>query len=261
MPLRSLIEPLRPVEQAARRVRDVVRYGGQYSRFMRDFVAFRALAARDERVLPLSVSWSDRHPCLHDRTADCDYDCHYTYHTAWAARILAETRPDEHIDVGSLLYFSTLISAFVPVRFFDIRATPIDVAGLDTGAVDLCRLPWPTNSVASLSSMHVVEHVGLGRYGDALQADGDLVAMSQLQRVLAPGGNLLFVVPVGRPRVCYNAHRVYSYEQIEAAFQGLTLRQFALIPDGHPTRLMTDADPTLVAEQSYGCGCFWWTKS
>ena len=79
--------------------------------------------------------------------------------------------------------------------------------------------------------MHVVEHVGLGRYGDPLDPDGDLKAMAELQRVLAAGGSLLFVVPVGKPKIMFNAHRIYSYEQILSYFNELELKQFALIPD------------------------------
>ncbi len=33
--------------------------------------------------------------------------------------------------------------------------------------------------------MHVVEHVGLGRYGDPLDPDGDLKAIAELKRVTA----------------------------------------------------------------------------
>jgi hypothetical protein len=64
--------------------------------------------------------------------------------------------------------------------------------------------------------MHVVEHVGLGRYGDPVDAEGDRKAMRELGRVVAPGGNLLFVVPVGRERVAFNAHRVYAWETVGA---------------------------------------------
>jgi SAM-dependent methyltransferase len=109
--------------------------------------------------------------------------------------------------------------------------------------------------------MHVVEHIGLGRYGDPLDPDGDMKAISELKRVLAPGGTLLFVTPVGRPRIMFNGHRIYSYEQIESAFAGLKLREFSLVPDnGHVAGIIENAAPALVKEQSYGCGCFWFTR-
>ena len=77
--------------------------------------------------------------------------------------------------------------------------------------------------------MHVVEHIGLGRYGDPVDYDGDLKAIAELQRVLAPGGNLFFVVPVGQPRIMFNAHRVYSLRtDFVEAFNTFELKEFSL---------------------------------
>ena len=36
------------------------------------------------------------------------------------------------------------------------------------------------NSVDSLSCMHVIEHIGLGRYGDPINAKGDELAAGEL---------------------------------------------------------------------------------
>lgn len=109
--------------------------------------------------------------------------------------------------------------------------------------------------------MHVIEHIGLGRYGDPLDYDGDLRAIRELRRVVKPKGNLLFVVPVGKPRIQFNAHRIYSYEQIMKEFGDFDLREFCLIPDSAQTGgLVINATPALVAAQQYGCGCFWLQK-
>jgi hypothetical protein len=109
--------------------------------------------------------------------------------------------------------------------------------------------------------MHVVEHVGLGRYGDSLNPAGDLKAMTELQRVIAPGGSLLLVVPVGKPKIMFNAHRIYSYEQILRYFSEIHLEEFALIPDRSDSRgIIYDASQELADAQDYGCGCFWFKK-
>ncbi|MFA5754591.1 MAG: DUF268 domain-containing protein [Patescibacteria group bacterium] len=126
-------------------------------------------------------------------------------------------------------------------------------------SVDLNRLPFSDNSVASLSCMHTVEHIGLGRYGDKIDPRGDLKAMAELARVLAPGGNLLLAVPVGQPRICFNAHRIYSFEQIVSSFPTLALREFTLISEKEKT-MIRPADPKLVKVERYGCGCFWFVK-
>ncbi len=94
-----------------------------------------------------------------------------------------------------------------------------------------------------------------------MDATGDLKAAGELTRVLAKGGQLLMVVPVGQPRVMFNAHRIYSYEHVLDMFSGLRLRQFALIPDDtSEPKLIMNAPAQTVLQQNYGCGCFWFEK-
>jgi len=110
--------------------------------------------------------------------------------------------------------------------------------------------------------MHVVEHIGLGRYGDPLDPEGDLKSIQELKRVLSLDGNLLFVVPVGRiSRIMFNAHRIYSYKQILSYFSELRLMEFDLIPDDtNAGGLIRNASPDMVDACTYGCGCFWFRK-
>jgi len=227
--------------------------------FRRDFRHFSQSALREDPRF--RVDWADRHPCFGEDTASMGFDRHYVYHTAWASRVLADTKPVIHADISSSLYFAAIASAFVPVKYYEFRAVPIKLSGLTSEAASLTELPFADQSIPSLSCMHAIEHVGLGRYGDAIDPLGDLQALGELQRVLAPGGNLLVVVPVGRARVCFNAHRVYSHAQIVAALPELTLAEFALIPDSDETGgLMMNPPIELVEHQTYGCGCFWFTR-
>ena len=233
-----------------------LRHTAAYGRFLGEYFRFSRLSSQACRGL--SLRWRDQYPCLNDRTDTTPFDPHYTFHTAWAARVVAELRPERHVDISSHLMFVVAVSAFVPVDFYDYRPANLALSGLTSRAADLTKLPFADRSIHSLSCMHVVEHIGLGRYGDPLDPMGDVTAMRELQRVIAPGGSLLFVVPVGKPRVCYNAHRIYGYQQITDSFSELRVRQFALIPDrGHELGLLIDAAPELVAQQRYGCGCFW----
>lgn len=206
----------------------------------------------------------DLFPCLNDASGSHRFDRHYIYHTAWAARRIANRRCKEHVDISSLLYFSTLISAFVPVRFYDHRPAAIELSDLSCEHVDLTQLPFAPRSIDSLSCMHVVEHVGLGRYGDRLDYDGDVKAMRSLANVLAPGGELLFVVPIAaQARIDFNAHRVYQSSDIINTFNalGLTLKEFALLPDrAEPGGLVISPNKDLLARQRYACGCFCFTR-
>jgi SAM-dependent methyltransferase len=200
----------------------------------------------------------DIHPCLKDRVTITPFDQHYTYHPAWAARVLAKTQPKLHIDISSILSFSAVASAFIPVKFYDYRPAHLQLNNFESGFADLKKLPFETSSLESVSCMHTIEHIGLGRYGDELDVQGDIKAIEELKRVTRPGGTILFVTPVGRPKIEFNAHRIYSFEQIMDYFKGTDLVEFALIPDAGG--LIVHADPALVKEQKYGCGCFWFKK-
>ncbi len=159
---------------------------------------------------------SEQHfyPCLYDKTSTTAFDRHYVYHTAWAVRAVKKIHPAKHIDISSSLYFSALLSAFIPVEFYDYRPANLHLDNLRSEKADLMALPFESGSVASLSCMHTIEHIGIARYGDPLDYDGDLKAIQELKRVLASGGSLLFVVPLGNENViCFNGHRIYSKAQ------------------------------------------------
>ena len=224
----------------------------RYARFVGEFLQFRRQLDSEGRSD--EAQWSNRFPCLEDRTTDAPFDAHYIYHTAWAARVIARQRPVEHVDISSSLYFVAIASAYTPIRFYDYRPAQLRLNNLSVKAADLSRLPFSDRSIASLSCMHVLEHVGLGRYGDPLDPWGDRKAASELQRVLAHGGTLLIAVPVGLPRICFNAHRIYSCLQVKKMFDGLKVKSFALVNDSGD--FITDASERVADTQRYGLGCF-----
>jgi hypothetical protein len=225
--------------------------------FREEFDRFVGIAGHAPR---LQASLEDINPQLSDRASVTPIDRHYTYHPAWAARVLAKTRPNKHVDISSIVNFCAVVSAFIPVEFYDFRPAPLELDGLYTGAADLTRLHFASDSITSLSCMHVIEHIGLGRYGDPLDPDGDLKAIGELVRVLASGGDLLVATPVGRPRVAFNAHRIYDHEEFARCFAPLELVEFVLIEEQGEGGLIVAPPPERVRAESYGCGCFWFRK-
>lgn len=237
-----------------------LKQGYKYLHFVSDFYRFKGLATEHPERFD-SPSWQNRLPCLDDNQATTPFDKHYLYHPAWAARILAKTKPPVHVDISSSLAFCSIVSAFIPIDFYDYRPAGIELDGLNSRSADLLHLPFADGALQSISCMHVVEHVGLGRYGDPLDREGDTKAMSELKRVTKQGGDLLLVVPVGEPRIVFNAHRIYSYEQIVQYFEGFELNEFSLITDfGQPEGMIVNASPAMVPRQQYGCGCFWFRR-
>lgn len=204
---------------------------------------------------------SDAYPQIKDKTITTGFDRHYVYFTSWAARQVANFRPAEHVDISSSLYFAGIISAFVPVKFYDYRPADLWLSNLKSEHADITALPFADDSIKSLSSMHVVEHIGLGRYGDPIDVEGDQKAARELSQVLSIGGRLLFVVPVGsRSLIEFNAHRIYSYEAVLDLFPTLKIREFTLIPEisGMP---IINANPERLKNERYACGCFVFEKT
>lgn len=199
--------------------------------------------------------WDDSLACLNDKTTTTGFDAHYLYHIAWAMRRVSEFSPKKHIDIGSSLYFSTAISTYIPTDFYDFRPAKITLSKLKTKKGNLLSLDFPDNSVESLSCMHVLEHIGLERYGDPFDPQGDLKAISELKRVVKPGGRLFIVVPMGEiDRIQYNAHRIYSYNSFIINFKNFSINKFSFITDSGD--FIESAKSQDTHNQRYGCGCF-----
>lgn len=224
--------------------------------FISDFIKFKS--KKDKRF---NTNIINLKPCLIDKTENTDFEAHYIYHPAWAARIVARNNPGFHIDISSTLSFSTILSAFIPVKFYDYRPAKLNLSNLQSEKADLTKLHFEDNSIHSLSCMHTIEHIGLGRYGDPIDPDGDIKACKELSRVLAKNGSLIFVTPVGKPKIEFNAHRIYSYEQILELFPDLELKEFSLVPEKSKNGgLIRNANKDLVKYENYACGCFHFVK-
>ncbi len=205
------------------------------------------------------IKVTDTYPCLFDKISKSRVDSHYFYQGLWAFKKIYLHMPEKHVDVGSDVNFVGLLTAFTEVHFVDIR--PLEVSNIsDLKCVkgNILEMPYDDNSIESLSCLHVAEHIGLGRYGDKLDPLGTKKAAKELSRCLAKNGNLYFSAPVGKPRLCFNAHRIHSPQQILEYFSGLKLVELSGTDD---TKTFTQNIPIDILKNSkYACGMFWFTK-
>jgi SAM-dependent methyltransferase len=103
----------------------------------------------------------------------------------------------------------------------DIRPIELELPNLSFKEGSILELPLEDSSVETLSSLCVVEHIGLGRYGDPIDAFGSEKAINELRRVLKTGGILLFSIPVDKEnKIYFNAHRAFTREYILELFEG-----------------------------------------
>lgn len=231
-------------------------------RFEKEFKTFSKLSQNGDQRFSLNKNEVLR--CMNDNTPSTGFDRHYVYHTSWAVRKVLASKAERHVDIASTLFFCGTLSASMEVEFYDYRPANLQLSNLKSLPIDLLNLDWEDNSIQSLSCMHTIEHVGLGRYGDPFDYNGDLKAIQELVRVLAKGGKLYFVVPIGSvARIQFNAHRIYTKEMVINQFEslGLTLNEFTLIPeDENDGGLVQNPSAELLAKQNYGCGCFIFEK-
>jgi SAM-dependent methyltransferase len=198
-------------------------------------------------------------PQLHDRTQFTPFNKHYFYMGAWATRRIVGRNPKIHVDIGSSVVFVSTLTAMTTVVFVDYRPLRAKIRGLIGVAGDILSLPFADDSLKSLSCLHVAEHIGLGRYDDRLDAQGTEKAIKELARVVAPGGDLFFALPIGRERLCFNGHRVHAPATVVERLSSFNLVEFSGVHD----------DGTFVEcarlgdfiDDEYACGMYWLQKS
>ena len=169
-------------------------------------------------------------PQVYERGSDHAVDTRYFFQAAWAARRISSSKPALHVDVGSDNRFVAVVSAFADTVWVDLRRTSVELPDLLQVCGNILGLPFPDDSVSSLSCLSVLEHIGLGRYGDDIDPAGMQKGARELTRILAPGGHLYLSLPVGRDeRVEFNAHRVMRPEGVAELFERLSLQSFSVV--------------------------------
>lgn len=159
------------------------------------------------------------YPCLFDNISYTPLEPTYFFQDSWAAKHIFKIKPSHHYDVGSSAKTMGILSQFTPVTMIDIRPIELELPNLFFKKGSILALPFADNSLETLSSLCVVEHIGLGRYGDDIDAFGSEKAIIELKRVLKVGGIILFSVPVDREnKIYFNAHRAFTRDYILELF-------------------------------------------
>lgn len=194
--------------------------GGAFFSFLASYRRYRALAENKNFLLKTA----DLYPRLFDNTEGTPVDPVYFYQDAWLAKKIFEAKPAHHTDIGSHLPTIGIISQFTPTTLVDIRPPGVSLMGLSFTKGSVLELPLKDETVLSLSSICVIEHIGLGRYGDPLDPYGSEKACAELIRVLARGGSIYVSVPVDADtKVYFNAHRAFTREYVLTLFKSLSL--------------------------------------
>ena len=124
------------------------------------------------------------HPYLFDKNDKGLKLQYFHFQDLWAFKILSKNSIFELLDIGSNLSFITFASSVSKIKCLDIRPHKIHLENVDFIIGDINKLPFNDDSVNNLSSLSVIEHIGLGRYGDNIDLFGMEKSVKEFERVL-----------------------------------------------------------------------------
>ena len=192
---------------------------------------------------------------------------HYFHQDLLVAQRIFLRRPIEHVDVGSSVEgFVAHVATFRFIEVFDIRPLTSKTPNIAFRQCDFMSLPEEfSNYSDSVSCLHVLEHFGLGRYGDPLDINGHLRGFDNLHRMLKPGGILYLSFPIGTERIEFNAHRVFAIKTVmDWAKDRFELIGFSYVDDEGDLHENAALDAVALSSNfhlHYGCGIFEFRKT
>ncbi len=226
-----------------------------YVWYLRDAIKYNKLSSNSENKIKLNTNL---HPILYEKVSFTPFDAHYFHQQLWLFEKLLARKPKSHVDIGSTYEMSGYISKILPAKFVDIRPIDVNLKNLEALKGDILDLPFENESVESVSSLNVIEHIGLGRYGDPIDPEGIKKACTELQRVLAKNGTLYISTPIGKEKLCFNAHRISDPKKIISYFPELELVEFTAIDD--EGKLNEKVTPEDYRNMDFSCGFFEFTR-
>lgn len=203
------------------------------------------------------------YPCLDDRYEDAGILAgHYFYMDLYVANKIFKANPQKHVDIGSRIDgFVAHVACFREIEVFDIRPFNKQINNVRFFKADLMDKNFSVKDYCdSISSLHAMEHFGLGRYGDDIDINGYLTGLTNVKKLLKQGGTFYFAVPIGNQRIEFDAHRVFSLKYLISLFEkDYEIKSFAYIDDNE----ILTADAVLSSKSiednfncNFGCGIF-----
>jgi len=176
--------------------------------YLRDFLKIKKQKGGDK-----SFPFGECYPILNERSAGAGTMSGQYFHQDFlVAKKIFINNPKKHLDIGSRIDgFVAHVAVFREIEIVDIRPLKSTIKNIVFTRLDLMELPPEfVDSYDSVSSLHAIEHFGLGRYGDPIDYLGHVKALENIYKILKTGGKFYFSVPIGEQRIEFNAHRVFS---------------------------------------------------
>jgi len=129
------------------------------------------------------------------------------------------------LDVGSTIgdqLYETLPKS-IEINCLNLSAKKFKNKQIKFKQGDIRKTDYPDNYFNLITCVSTLEHIGVnGRYGSYYDPAGDIKAMSEIKRILKPGGILLATVPYGAKDVL-PINKLYNKNRIANLFSGLEI--------------------------------------
>jgi SAM-dependent methyltransferase len=182
-----------------------------------------------------SFQFGEIHPVLSERYNDAGtMSGHYFHQDLYVARRIYVNNPNKHIDIGSRIDgFVAHVAVFRQIEVLDIRKQNSKVKNIFFKRADLMQLPPDMIDYCdSISSLHAIEHFGLGRYADPIDYWGHIKGIQNITEILKKGGRFYFSGPIGSQRIEFNAHRIFSIKYLMEIFKdSFNIERFSYVDD------------------------------
>ena len=206
-------------------------------------------------------------PCYEDKQENAGtLGFHYFFQDLYVAQRIYQNNPVRHIDIGSSINgFVAHVASYREIEVFDIRPLNNPINNVKFKQIDIMQFrEEDTESVDSISCLHALEHFGLGRYGDPICYDGYLIGFQNIYKILKKDGKFYFSVPLGKQRVEFHAHRVFSLKYLlELITPYYTINSFSYIDDEnvfYENATISDSNIANNCGCNFGCAVFELTK-
>ena len=184
---------------------------------------------------------------------------HYDAYGYWVAERLARSgRRRRILDIGSPKKQNAILSAY-----HDVTAVVLADCSDSFSAVTYVNhdvtlpLPFPDRSFDCFTSTVAINLIGLGRYGDRIDADGIPHLIAELGRVATDEAELLVSMSLGPNLLSFNNHWSFDLDTIRRLFRGWRLKDAVAdswpagkaVQTGDPSRRFVRPDelPVMVA--------------
>jgi SAM-dependent methyltransferase len=235
-----------------------IRFGNTDKWFYNDFEELKKQKGEDS-----SFVFGKMNPILTDRFEEGGtMKGHYFHQDLYVAREVVTANPVKHLDIGSRTDgFVAHVACCRAIEIVDIRPIKSTVKNIFFRQANLMQLPDDLIDYCdSVSSLHAIEHFGLGRYGDPIDYFGHVKAIDNIAKILKKGGKFYCSTPIGPQRIEFNGQRVFSINYlIEVLSEYFEIKQFSYVDDSGDFFENAELNDTTINSNfdcQYGCGIF-----